>query len=110
MSGLLEQGFTLLRTGGEFRGPVDGWLSQLAPDAARLLAPDASVAYEGGLDQPPDWLDLARRVNACVVLIGTIGPYAYPGDELTVPDLHRLLNQAAQAGELVGGLVRAEGA
>jgi hypothetical protein len=82
MSGLLERGFTLVRRAGELPGPADGWLLQLAPDAARLLAPDDTVTYEGGLDQPPGWLDLARRGNACVVLIGTIGLYAYPGDEM----------------------------
>ena len=107
-SGLLERGFTLVRTGGELPGPADGWLLQLAPDAARLLAPDDTVAYEGGLDQPPGWLDLVRRGNACVVLIATIGLYAHPGDEMTAQDLRRLLDQAAQAGELVGALVTAE--
>ncbi len=63
------------------------------------------MTYEGGLDQPPGWLDLVRRGNACVVLIGTIGLYAHPGDEMTAQDLRRLLNRAARAGELVGALV-----
>ena len=63
------------------------------------------MTYEGGLDQPPGWLDLVRRGNACVVLIGTIGLYAYPGDEMTARDLRRLLNRAARAGELAGAIV-----
>ncbi len=105
MSGLLERGFTLVRSAGELPGAADGWLLQLVPNLARLLAPDATVAYQGGLDQPPGWLDLVRHGNACVVLIGTIGLYGYPGDEMTAQDLRRLLNRAARAGELVGALV-----
>jgi hypothetical protein len=104
MSGLLERGFTLVRTGGELPGRADGWL-HLAPDAARLLAPDDTVAYEGGLHPPPGWLDLVRRGNACVVFIGTIGLYAHPADEMKAQDLRRLVNQAARGGELVGALV-----
>jgi hypothetical protein len=38
-------------------------------------------------------------------LIGTIGLYAYAGDEMTAQDLRRLLSRAARAGELVGALV-----
>ncbi len=105
MSGLLERGFTLVRTAGELPGLADGWLLHLAPEAARLLAPDDTVTYEGGLDQPPGWLDLARRGNACVVLIGTIGLYGYLGDDMGSRDLRLLLNQAARPGELVGALV-----
>lgn len=71
MSGLLDRGFTMLRTGGEF--PC-----------------------------------LVRRARACVILIGAIGLNAYPGDEMTVLDLRRLLNRAARAGELAGAVVRAE--
>lgn len=108
MSGLLDRGFTMLRTGGEFPGLVGGWLVQLAPNAARLLAPDQTVAYEGGLTQPEPWPGLVRRARACVILIGAIGLNAYPGDEMTVLDLRRLLNRAARAGELAGAVVRAE--
>jgi hypothetical protein len=105
ISGLLEQGFTVLRTGGENPRPADGWLVQLTPDAARLLAPDGSVAYEGGLVQPRPWLKLVRRAHACVVLIGTIGMYASPGEEMTAQNLRRLLDQAARAGELAAAVV-----
>ncbi len=52
MSGLLEQGFTMVQTGSELPGPAHGWLLQPAPNAGRLLAPDDTVAYEGGLTQP----------------------------------------------------------
>src|SRR5260221_2292563 len=78
MSGLLERGFTLVRSAGELPGAADGWLLQLVPNLARLLAPDDTVVYDGGLDQLPGWLDLVRGGNKCVVLIGTIGLYAYP--------------------------------
>src|SRR5258708_36905383 len=53
MSGLLERGFTLVREGGELPGQADGGLLQLAPDAARLLAPDDTMTFQGGIDRPP---------------------------------------------------------
>jgi hypothetical protein len=56
-------------------------------------APDDTVVYDGGLDQPPGWLDLARRGNACVVLIGTIGLYGYLGDKMRSWDLRLLLTR-----------------
>jgi hypothetical protein len=91
---------------GQFPSPADGWLLQLTPDAGRLLAPDGTIAYRGGVDFPGPWHDLARRGDACVVLAGTIGLRSCPGHQLTVQDLRRLLNQAARAGELAGALVR----
>jgi hypothetical protein len=60
------------------------------------------------LSQPAAWLQLVRRGQACVVLAGTIGLYAHAGEELTAADLRRLLHAAARAGDLAGGLVRAE--
>ncbi len=110
MAGLLEQSFALLRTAGQLPAPADGWLLQLTPSAARLLTPNDTVAYDGPVDQPGSWLDLVLRAHACVVLIGTIGLYAYSGEEMTTLDLRQLLNHAARAGDLSGGLVRTENA
>jgi hypothetical protein len=108
MSCLLDQGFTMLRTGGEFPCPAEGWLLRLAANSARLLTPAGIVAYEGGITQPGSWRELVHRAAACVVLIGAIGLSSYPGDELTTLDLRRLLNHAARAGELAGAVVAVE--
>jgi hypothetical protein len=105
MSELLDKGFTMMRTGGQFPGPAEGWLLQLGPDVGRLLAPDDTVVYEGPVTQPEPWLDLVQQADICVVLIGTIGLYAYGDDEMTTIDLLRLLNRAARSGELAGALV-----
>jgi hypothetical protein len=61
MSGLLARGFTLLCTGGQFPSPAAGWLLRVDRAAARLLAPDGTAAYNGGLVQPRFWLDLVER-------------------------------------------------
>jgi len=108
MCGLMDRGFTLMRTSGALPGPGKGWLLQAAPGTARLLAPDDDVAYQGGLDPPPSWLPLVGSASACVVLTGTVGLNAYLGDELTIQDLRRLLNRAAGAAELAGAVVRAQ--
>jgi hypothetical protein len=108
LSGLLDRGFTMLRTAGQFPAVADGWLLQFTAGAGRLLAPDDSVAYEGPLSQPASWIHLVRRSQACLVLAGTIGLYALADDDMTAADLRRLLNGAARAGELAGGLVRAQ--
>jgi hypothetical protein len=110
VSGLLDQGFTMLRTAGQFPARAGGWLLQLDAAAGRLLAPDHAVVYDGPLDRPSSWRELVGRVGACVVLIGTVGLYAHPDDELSPADLRRLLHQAARAGELAAALVRAENA
>lgn len=99
---LLDQGFTLLRTAGHLPAPADGWLLEVTAAAGRLLAPDDTIAYEGPVTQPGPWLHLVRRAHACVVLAGTIGLYAHTNDEMPTADLRRLLNRAAQAGELAG--------
>jgi hypothetical protein len=108
LSGLLDRGFTMLRTAGQLPALADGWLLQFTPGAGRLLAPDDAVAFEGPLSQPASWIQLVRRSQACVVLVGTIGLYARADEDMTTADLRRLLNGAARAGELAGSLVRAE--
>lgn len=108
LSGLLDRGFTMLRTAGRLPAPADGWLLQVTPGAGRLLAPDESAAYEGPLSQPASWIRLVRRGQACVVLAGTIALHAHAGEDTMAADLRRLLNAAARAGDLAGGLVRVE--
>jgi len=110
ISGLLDRGFTMLRTAGQFPPPADGWLLQLDAAGARLLASDHTVVYAGPLDRPTSWQQLARQTGACVVLIGTVGLYARQDDELIPAELRQLLHQAARAGELAGALVRTQNA
>jgi hypothetical protein len=105
--GLLGRGFTLLRTPAQLAAPARGWQLRLPGSAARLLAPDGEVAYDGSVDPPPGWLDLVRSAGACVVLIGAIGLGTDPGAELTVQDLRRLLNLAARDGALTEAVVTA---
>jgi hypothetical protein len=108
VSGLLDQGFTMLRTAGQFPPPADGWLLELDAAGGRLLAPDHTVVYDGPLDRPGSWQEMVRRTGACVALIGTVGLYAHSDDELAPAELRRMLHQAARAGELAGAVVRAQ--
>lgn len=107
MSELLARGCTLLRTASQFPAPAAGWLLQASGDAARLIAADGDVLYEGGVDPPESWRDLVLASGACVVLFGVIGLGTHLDAELPVPELRRLLGQAARAGELAGAVVRA---
>jgi hypothetical protein len=106
LSALLEQGLTLLRTAGQMPAPAHGWLLHLTQDTAVLLASDGAPVFEGPLDPPGPWHELVHSASACLVLMGTIGLYAHQDRELTAADLRRLLNHAARAGDLAGGLVR----
>jgi hypothetical protein len=49
---------------------------------------------------------MAARTGRCAMLTGAIGLYPGPG-ERAVTRITTLLDQAAHAGELVGGLVEA---
>lgn len=40
LSGLLDRGFTMLRTAGQLPAVADGWLLKFTAGAGRLLAPD----------------------------------------------------------------------
>ena len=82
ISGLLEAGLTFMRTGGQM------------PDR-----------YDGGCTQPGDWLEVVSEVGGCIVLIGTVGLYAVADDDMTTGRFRQMINQAARAGVLVGGLV-----
>jgi hypothetical protein len=81
-----------------------GWRLELsARRAARLTAPDGSIMYGGECGQPRPWRALITRTNRCAVLIGAIGLYA----ERAPTRVTTLLDQTADAEELVGGLVEA---
>jgi hypothetical protein len=56
--------------------------------------------------QPRPWRALITRTNRCAVLIGAIGLYPNPGERAPTR-ITTLLDQAAHAAELVGGLVEA---
>ena len=84
-----------------------GWRLELsARRAARLTAPDGSIMYDGECGQPRPWRALITRTDRCAVLIGAIGLYASP-DERAPTRITTLLDRAAHAEELVGGLVEA---
>jgi len=72
---------------------------------ALLLGRDSEVVYSGACAQPDDWGRLVDAAGACVVLAGTIGLYAVPDEALTTGRVHHMLDQAARAGALVGGLI-----
>jgi hypothetical protein len=87
--------------------PAPGWRLELSGRrAARLTAPDGSIMYGGECGQPRPWRALITRTNRCAVLIGAIGLYPNPG-ERAATRITTLLDQAAHAEELVGGLVEA---
>jgi hypothetical protein len=89
----------------EAPAPAPGWRLELsAPRAARLTAPNGTIIYDGECEQAPPWCALITRTNQCAVLIGAIGLYP---DERPFTWIEALLDQAAHANELVGGLVAA---
>jgi hypothetical protein len=74
--------------------------------ATRLTVPDGSLIYGGECGQPRPWRVLITRTGRCAVLIVAIGLHANPGERAPTR-ITTLLDQAAHAGELVGGLVEA---
>lgn len=54
---------------------------------------------------PARRLEVIGEVGGCIVLIGTFGLFVVPHDECTAERFNNMLNDAAQAGALVGGLV-----
>jgi hypothetical protein len=84
--------------------PATGWRFELSGRRiARLAAPDGSLVWGRDFNQPFPWRRLMTRTGRCVVLIGAIG--LYPTAERPFAWITTLLDQAAHAGELVGGLV-----
>jgi hypothetical protein len=83
-----------------------GWRLELtAPRAARLTAPDGTIVYDGECEQAAPWVDLITSTKRCAVLIGATG--LYPDSDRPFTWMETLLDRAAQAGELVGGVVAA---
>ena len=84
-----------------------GWRLELSGvRAARLSAPDGSLVWDGECGQPRPWRAQIARTSRCAVLIGAIGLFPEPGAR-PFTRITTLLDQAAHAGELVGGLVEA---
>lgn len=85
--------------------PATGWRFELSGRRIeRLTAPDGSLIWGQDHGQPSRWRMLITRTRRCVVLIGAIGLYP-ESDERPFTWLTTLLKRAADAGELVGGLV-----
>jgi hypothetical protein len=106
MATLLRHGLALMPTGSQLPDLAEGWRLQL-PDRyrARLLEAEGVVVYNGECAQPGDWGRLVGSAGACVVLVGTIGLYALADQDLTGDRIQQLLDEAANAGMLAGGLV-----
>lgn len=107
VAGLLGHGLNLMASGGQLPELADRW-RLIRPDRhhARLVDARGYPVYSGECAQPDDWVQLVDSVGACVILVGTtIGLYATPGDELTEDRIQGLLDEAASAAQLVGGLV-----
>jgi hypothetical protein len=84
--------------------PATGWRFELSGRRiARLTAPDGSLIWGQDHGQPGRWRMLITRTRRCAVLIGAIGLYP-ESDERPFTWLTTLLKQAAEAGELLGGL------
>jgi len=63
--------------------------------------------YDGDCSQPGDWREVTGEVGGCIVLIGTVGLFAASDDDYTVALFNNMLNDAARAGGLADGLVKA---
>ncbi|HEX5406937.1 MAG TPA: hypothetical protein VFX16_32075 [Pseudonocardiaceae bacterium] len=86
--------------------PAIGWRLELsAPRAARLTAPNGTVVYDGECEQARPWCELITSTSQCAVLIGAVG--LHPTDERPFAWIETLLDRAAQANELAGGLIAA---
>jgi hypothetical protein len=108
-SGLLGLGLAPV-TGaaiGEPPASAPGWRLELSGlRDVRLTAADGSVIWTGECGQAEPWRALINRTGRCAVLIGAIGLWAV-GGEGAATRIETWLEQAARAGELVGGLVAA---
>ena len=86
--------------------PAPGWRLELSrPRAARLTAPDGTLVYDGECAQAPPWCEQMAETGQCAVLIGAVG--LFPTEQRPFTWMETLLGRAAQAEELVGGLVAA---
>lgn len=106
LAALLRGGLEPVRSAGHLPRPARGWRLR-RPDhfTALLLGRGGEVVYQGACAQPDDWGQLVDVAGVCVVLAGTIGLYAVPDEEFTTGCVHQLLDDAARAGALAGGLI-----
>jgi hypothetical protein len=88
--------------------PAPGWHLELSGRrAARLSAPDGTIVYDGECGgQARPWRALITRTHRCALLIGAVG--LYPTEKRPFAWIETLLDDAAHAEELVGGLVEAD--
>lgn len=106
MAALLSHGLALMVSGTQLPELAEGWrLDRPDRRSARLVESGGVIVYSGDCAQPGDWVRLVDSVGACVVMVGTIGLYAVPEEELTDGRVHQMLEEAAHAGMLAGGLV-----
>jgi hypothetical protein len=106
VSTVLTMGLTPVTTAtiSEPPAPAPGWLLEVsALRAARLTAPDGPVMWDGECGQPQPWRALITSTSQCAVLIGAIG--LWPARAAI--RIETRLGEAADAGELAGGLVPA---
>jgi hypothetical protein len=109
VSALLSLGLTLVTTAtiSDPPAPAPGWQLELsALRAARLTVPDGSAIWAGEFGQAKPWRTLIARTSQCAVLIGAIGLWPGPGQRPPTR-IETLLDRAAHAGDLAGGLVAA---
>jgi hypothetical protein len=103
---LLDQGLALMRAADAMPDLAAGWrLDRSDPGNVRVLGLTGEIAAGEGCSPPSDWAQLVDPVGACVFLVGTIGLYAVPEADLTGDQVHQMLDDAARAGRLAGGLV-----
>lgn len=106
VAALLRHGLALMVSGSQLPELAEGWrLHRPDRQSARLVESGGVIVYSGDCAQPGDWVRLVDSVGACVVMVGTIGLYAVPDEELTDGRVHQMLEEAARAGMLAGGLV-----
>jgi hypothetical protein len=109
LSRMLDAGLTPVRRGEDLPAWAEGWKLRLhGPDAATLYSAGGAAVYEGSCEQPESWRELVLGAGSCIVLIGAIGLYAVRGAEMTFTRLLSLIDNAARAGELVGGIITAQ--
>jgi hypothetical protein len=105
-TGLLDRGWTLMRSPGQIPHRAPGWTICLpSPGRLRLAGPGGEVMYEGQCTRPREWDELAAAGRGCIVLAGRVGLYSHPA-EVTIMQMTRMLGQAAKTGELVGARVQ----
>jgi len=105
---LVNLGMTQLRAGNLIPGPARGWKLLLHAETARLVTPDGWAFYDGDCDQHPQWRILVRNVGSCLVLAGQVGICSQHGDFSSIAGIRAMLDRAARAGLLAGGLVAVE--